>query len=113
MANIWEKAISILAGDLNLGHSYVITTVLFWSRARCVKTALKHGQSVKFQSIKKWKNPPKSPPKIAQKIVLKRSKQQVESYRVYIKMTNKYIPLSATPISIPRSFISPQMGQCT
>ena len=79
MANIWEKAISILAGDLNLGHSYVITTVLFWSRARYVKTALKHGQSVKFQSIKKWKKPPKSPPKIAQK----RSKQQVEIYRIY------------------------------
>ena len=27
MANIWEKAISILAGNLNLGHSYLITTV--------------------------------------------------------------------------------------
>jgi hypothetical protein len=27
MANILEKAISILAGNLNLGHSYLITTV--------------------------------------------------------------------------------------
>ena len=27
MANISEKAISILAGNLNLGHSYLITTV--------------------------------------------------------------------------------------
>ena len=27
MANIWEKAISILAGNLNLGCSYLITTV--------------------------------------------------------------------------------------
>ena len=27
MANIWEKAISILAGNLNLGRSYLITTV--------------------------------------------------------------------------------------
>ena len=27
MANIWEKAISILAGNLNLGHSDLITTV--------------------------------------------------------------------------------------
>ena len=28
MANIWEEAISILAGNLNLGRSYLITTVL-------------------------------------------------------------------------------------
>ena len=27
MANIWEKAISILAVNLNLGRSYLITTV--------------------------------------------------------------------------------------
>ena len=27
MANIWEKAISILAGNLNSGLSYLITTV--------------------------------------------------------------------------------------
>ena len=27
MANIWEKVISILAGNLNLGHGYLITTV--------------------------------------------------------------------------------------
>jgi hypothetical protein len=27
MDNIWEKAISILAGNLNLGHIYLITTV--------------------------------------------------------------------------------------
>ena len=27
MANIWEKTISILAGNLNLGRSYLITTV--------------------------------------------------------------------------------------
>ena len=27
MANIWEKAISILAGNLNLDRSYLITTV--------------------------------------------------------------------------------------
>ena len=27
MANIWEKAISILSGNLNLGNSYLITTV--------------------------------------------------------------------------------------
>ena len=27
MASIWEKAISILAGNLNLGHSYLITAV--------------------------------------------------------------------------------------
>ena len=27
MADIWEKPISILAGNLNLGHSYLITTV--------------------------------------------------------------------------------------
>ena len=31
MANIWEKAISILAGNLNLGHRYLITTVMFFS----------------------------------------------------------------------------------
>ena len=29
MANIWEKAISVLAGNLNSGLSYLITTVLF------------------------------------------------------------------------------------
>ena len=28
MANIWEKAISILAGNLNSGRSYLITTVV-------------------------------------------------------------------------------------
>ena len=28
MANIWEKAIWILARNLNLGHSYIITIVL-------------------------------------------------------------------------------------
>ena len=28
MANIWEKAISILAGNLNSGLSYLITTVM-------------------------------------------------------------------------------------
>ena len=28
MANIWEKTISTLAGNLNLGHNYLITTVL-------------------------------------------------------------------------------------
>ena len=27
MARIWEKAISILAGNLNLGRSYLITAV--------------------------------------------------------------------------------------
>jgi hypothetical protein len=27
MANIWEKAISILAGNLNSGRSYLITPV--------------------------------------------------------------------------------------
>ena len=27
MASIWEKAISILAGNLNSGRSYLITTV--------------------------------------------------------------------------------------
>ena len=27
MANIWENAISILAGNLNFGHSYLMTTV--------------------------------------------------------------------------------------
>ena len=27
MANIWEKAVSILAGNLNSGFSYFITTV--------------------------------------------------------------------------------------
>ena len=32
MANIWEKAISILAGNLNLGCSYLITTVSFYNR---------------------------------------------------------------------------------
>ena len=39
MANIWEKAISTMAGNLNLGHSYLITTVyvnsvIFLSMAR-------------------------------------------------------------------------------
>ena len=29
MANIGEKAISILTGNLNLGRSYLITTVIF------------------------------------------------------------------------------------
>ena len=29
MANVWEKAISILAGNLNAGLSYLITTVTF------------------------------------------------------------------------------------
>ena len=28
MANIWEKGISILTGNLNLGHSNLITTVM-------------------------------------------------------------------------------------
>ena len=28
MANIWEKAISILAGNLNLGRSYLIVILL-------------------------------------------------------------------------------------
>ena len=28
MANIWEEAISILAENLNLGRSYLITTVM-------------------------------------------------------------------------------------
>ena len=32
MANIWEKAISILAEDLNLGRSYLIITVLIGTR---------------------------------------------------------------------------------
>ena len=34
MANIWEKAISIFAGNLNLGRSYLFTTVRCknWSR---------------------------------------------------------------------------------
>ena len=36
MANIWEKAITILAGDLNSGLSYLITAVqkksLIWSK---------------------------------------------------------------------------------
>ena len=33
MANIWEKAISILAGNSNSGRSYLITTVLiFWTK---------------------------------------------------------------------------------
>ena len=42
MANIWEKAISILAGNLNLGRSYLITTVqnmtffAYWSRRDCI-----------------------------------------------------------------------------
>ena len=31
MANIWEKSISILVGNLNLGRSHLITTVLTWS----------------------------------------------------------------------------------
>ena len=29
MTNIWEKVTSILMGSLNLGHSYLITTVPF------------------------------------------------------------------------------------
>ena len=29
MTNIWEKAISILAGNLNSGHSYLITAVTY------------------------------------------------------------------------------------
>ena len=31
MANIWEKDISILAGNLNLGRTYLITAVGAWS----------------------------------------------------------------------------------
>ena len=31
MANIWEKAITILSGNLNSGFSYLITTVTFFS----------------------------------------------------------------------------------
>ena len=34
MVNIWEKAISILVGNLNSGRSYLITTVMdqFWKK---------------------------------------------------------------------------------
>ena len=35
MANIWEKDISILAGNLNSGLSYLITTVYFFKRRFC------------------------------------------------------------------------------
>ena len=28
MANIWEKAISIFAGNLNLDHSFLVITVI-------------------------------------------------------------------------------------
>ena len=38
MANIWEKAISILAGNLNLGRSYLITTVrIIFGRSKTLK----------------------------------------------------------------------------
>ena len=32
MANVWEKAIPILAGNLNLGLSYLITTVIICTK---------------------------------------------------------------------------------
>ena len=35
MANIWEKAISILAGNLNLDRSYLITTVAYYVVSYC------------------------------------------------------------------------------
>ena len=40
MANIWEKVISILAGNLNSGLSYLITTVcaLVWGREYSVSS---------------------------------------------------------------------------
>ena len=38
MANIWEKAISILAGNLNLGLSYLITAVC--ALGKCYKKGL-------------------------------------------------------------------------
>ena len=34
MANIWEKVISILAGNLKLGHTFLITTVIIYSFSR-------------------------------------------------------------------------------
>ena len=36
MANIWEKAILILAGNLNLGPSYLITTVCPILKGFCI-----------------------------------------------------------------------------
>ena len=34
MANIWEKAISILAGNLNSGHRYPITIVFSYKHPK-------------------------------------------------------------------------------
>ena len=44
MANIWEKSISILAGNLNSGLSYLITTVIAYlmnAISCCVKILVK------------------------------------------------------------------------
>ena len=43
MANIGEKAISILAGNSNSGLSYLITTVL---KKQCIETAIVRSQGV-------------------------------------------------------------------
>ena len=47
MANIWERAISILAGNLNLGRSYLITTVPMVSSGYPT-LAQKRGKNTKY-----------------------------------------------------------------
>ena len=42
MASIWEKDISILAGNLNSGHSYPTTTVMLAYQNQGQKVPSKH-----------------------------------------------------------------------
>ena len=42
IANVWEKDISILAGNLNSGHSYPTTTVMLAYQNQGQKVPSKH-----------------------------------------------------------------------
>ena len=56
MTNIWEKVTSILVGNLNLGHSYLITTVPFRTFSGPLFHTPATGQVLFFwHSIKKFK----------------------------------------------------------
>ena len=55
MANIWEKGISILAGNLNLGHSNLITTVN--NQAMSVTNNFNHQTNLTLNKIKKYFKP--------------------------------------------------------
>ena len=62
MASIWEKAISILAGNLNLGRSYLITAVHRVKKISCaiyckVLRLRFTFSKVKIRSSRKWEFP--------------------------------------------------------